>query len=103
MLERITNLAPQLRREQEEPATLLHFEAQLAREGLLEELERTGILPTIENPNPHDPSRRTHDHDSWWRDHPDERKAFRESVRKREQALRQIQAGSMLEQRRQNR
>lgn len=94
------SLTERLRSIFQQPATDLYIEAKLAKSGRLADLEAAGIVPTVKNPNPYDPSAQTNQHDQWWRKHPQAARQFRDQQRQREEALKRVYVGTHLDQER---
>ena len=72
------------------------FEARLYRSGLLQELEQSGILPTVEKINQYDPITETAQHEAWWRKNPDRQSEYIDRVDLRNRVLRWLRIGSSL-------
>lgn len=72
------------------------FEAQLSRRGILDDLQESGVLPTVEHRNPYDARTHTRAHDNYWREHPDEQRDYIEKTRLRDRALRLLRIGGLL-------
>ena len=89
-------IASLLQNEYDEPASDLYIEAALAKAGLIHVLESTGVLPTVNNPNPHDPVADAVQHDHWWHENSEEATEFQRSIRDRTAALRRIYVGALV-------
>jgi len=72
------------------------FETQLMLESLLSRLEQAGIVPVVDNPNPHNPDLDEEQHEQWWEEHPQEAMKFEESVDKRNEVLRHLFIGALI-------
>jgi len=77
-------------------ATGVEFSLRLKDAGLLSELERSGWLPAVENPNPHDLQHEEQQHEQWWKDHPNEEEKFSRSFEQREERLKYLYLGALL-------
>lgn len=73
-----------------------HFEFVLARKGLLSQLEETGIVPVVLNPNPYDPDIEEDKCAQWWEDHAEEGEEFRDGLKKRQDVLKNLFIGAVL-------
>lgn len=77
-------------------ANLFLFEVQLAKSGLLLQLEASGAVPKTRNSNPYDAVREQRQHNEWWEKHPEQYTDYRKRVSEREKALRQVYLGMHL-------
>ena len=71
----------------------IYAEAELLKDSRLSELENSGVLPMIINPNPHDPVMEPDQHDQWWREHQNEANIFSTAIEAREAAIKHIYIG----------
>src|SRR5262249_47647631 len=69
------------------------FEFQLEHAGLLKALERNGILPVVNIPNPFLPGNNIEGWTQWWAEHPQEREKYDADVQARRQILRYLYLG----------
>lgn len=74
----------------------LLMEAFLARRGLLDELEASGQLPSVYDPNPHKEHMQRKAYNRWWQENPEEAIKFQNSIQQRNQALEHIYVGYQL-------
>lgn len=88
--------APSLARIYQDPCVVLNAELALARHGLLDELEQSGILSPVVNPNPYDPVMEDEAHDQWWAEHQGQAEQFSKAIQGRDQQLRLIYVGMLL-------
>lgn len=79
-----------------DPTIPILMEVSLIKANLLKPLEDRGVVPTVDNPNPHDPIAEASKHDRWWRQHPTERAAFCSAIETRQHALWCIYVGMQL-------
>lgn len=73
-----------------------YAEVRFQQAGLIGVLEDSGILPSEENPNPHDIRREPVEHERWWSEHPEAGDAFDQDIRVREERLRLLYIGTLL-------
>jgi hypothetical protein len=70
-------------------------EAHFSQAGILTVFEESGVLPQVENPNPHDADLSPLEHEQWWVDHPTEGEAFDRSIYVRDERLRLLYIGAL--------
>lgn len=85
-----------LEKQYEDPGLAAYVEWKLHKAGLLSRLEKVGVLPIVENPNPYDPELEEEQHEKWWEEHLEEGEEFRRNFEKREEILRYLYVGALL-------
>ena len=73
-----------------------NFEFNLLEAGILEKLTSSGVIPTVEDPNPYDPENEEHLHNQWWDEHPQETQEWIEINRQRSKIVQALYIGSLI-------
>jgi hypothetical protein len=77
-------------------SVLRRFEKKLERDGLLSQLEASGILPLAQNPNPFNPQLEPKKYGFWWWDEEGRIEEFRRNVWRRLNALSKLFTGAVI-------
>lgn len=78
------------------PLLDVYVETRLRRVGFLPVLERSGILPVADDPNPHSEEMQPEEYQAWWEAHRSEEEEWDEQLMLREKILRSLWIGALL-------
>lgn len=77
------------------PEDIAIFGLELHRSGILSRLEEMEVIPTAQDPNPHDFEIERSAHEKWWDDHPAEGARFERVWEARSSALKYLYIGAL--------